>query len=332
MAGDGEVIARVASLDGAASWTKAGVMIRSTLDPESAYAFALVSIAKGAAFQRRSDAGSPSTHTDGGPLTAPVWLRLVRLGQTVTAATSLDGLAWTTIGSDTVALGASVFVGLAVSSHDATRTATAVFDQVAVSAFTSPPEVAPDPPLPLGWSAANVGGVGVPGNASENGGAFTISGGGADIWGTADAFQYAYTILPGNGSITARVASVEFVRAWTKAGVMLRQSLAPGSPYALSLVSAGKGQAFQRRTMAGVASTHTPGPFVGAPQWVRLTRSGDMVTALTSADGISWTVVGSDSVAFTGPLYAGLAVSSHDAAVSANAVFTDVRIVPQAVP
>jgi len=328
MTGDGEVIARVASLEGAASWTKAGVMIRATLDPESPYAFALVSVAKGAAFQRRSDAGSSSTHTDGGPMTAPIWLRLVRFGETVTASTSLDGLAWNTIGSDTIALGASVFVGLAVSSHDPTRTATAVFDQVAVSAFTSPPEVAPNPPLPFGWSAADVGAVGVPGNAGENGGALTISGAGADVWGTADAFHFAYTILTGNGSITAHVASVEFVRSWTKAGVMLRQSLDPGSPYAFSLVSAGKGQAFQRRTMAGVASTNTPGPFVTAPQWVRLTRAGNIVTALTSSDGIFWTVVDSDVLDFTGPVYAGLAVSSHDASVSARAVFTDVRIVP----
>ena len=52
-----------------------------------------------------------------------------------------------------------------------------------------------------------------------------MNGGGADIWGTADAFQFVYTILPTNGSISARVASVEFVRSWTKAGVMLSQSL-----------------------------------------------------------------------------------------------------------
>jgi hypothetical protein len=155
-----------------------------------------------------------------------------------------------------------------------------------------------------------------------------VTGSGADIWGSADAFDFAYTTLAGDGGITARVAAVDAVQAWTKAGVMLRQSLDPGSPYAFSLLSAGKGQAFQRRGSFGALSTHTAGPLVMAPQWVRLIRSGTVITALTSSDGVSWTVVGSDSIDFSGPIYVGLAVSSHEASVPATAVFTDVRVTP----
>jgi hypothetical protein len=250
------------------------------------------------------------------------------MGQTVSAATSVDGASWDVIGSDTIALGASAFVGLAVSSHDATSAATAVFDQVSVTAFAPPPSPEPSPRLPAGWSDADVGAVAIAGDAREAGGAFVVSGSGEDIWDSADAFHFAYTTLPGDGVITARVASVDAVQAWTKAGVLLRQSLDPASPYAFSLVSAGKGQAFQRRASLGALATHTAGPFVAAPQWVRLMRSGTAVTALTSPDGISWSVVGSESIDFNGPIYAGLGVSSHDASASATAVFTDVRITP----
>jgi hypothetical protein len=173
-----------------------------------------------------------------------------------------------------------------------------------------------------------VGAVGTSGSAREDGGAFIVSGSGLDVWGTEDAFQFVYTTLQGDGTITARVASVDALHAWTKAGVMLRQSLDPSAPQAFSLVSAAKGQAFQRRPAFGTVSTHTPGPLAAAPLWVRLTRAGTTVTALTSFDGISWSVVGTDTIAFSGPIYAGLAVSSHDATAVATAVFTDVRIGP----
>ena len=49
---------------------------------------------------------------------------------------------------------------------------------------------------------------------------------GADIWGTADQFHFAYKQLSGNGSITAKVVSVSNTDAWAKAGVMIRETLA----------------------------------------------------------------------------------------------------------
>ena len=54
----------------------------------------------------------------------------------------------------------------------------------------------------------DVGAVGVAGSASYSNGTFTVSGSGDDVWGTADAFHYAYQSLSGDGQIVARVASV----------------------------------------------------------------------------------------------------------------------------
>ena len=77
--------------------------------------------------------GGISTGTSGGGGTAPSWVRLVRSGNTITASRSSDGVTWTTVGSDTFSMGQTVYVGVAVTSHDNAVLATATFDQVAVT-------------------------------------------------------------------------------------------------------------------------------------------------------------------------------------------------------
>src|SRR5712671_5536295 len=52
----------------------------------------------------------------------------------------------------------------------------------------------------------DIGAVAVAGSASNNGnGAFTVSGSGADIWGTADEFHYVYFQVTNDVAIVARV-------------------------------------------------------------------------------------------------------------------------------
>src|SRR5262245_66546840 len=88
--------------------------------------------------------------------------------------------------------------------------------------------------LPSGWSAADVGDVGQPGHATESGGQFTITGAGADIWSTSDAFQFAYRQLSGATDIEAifvRLRSQTATESFAKAGVMIRQALDPSAPH-----------------------------------------------------------------------------------------------------
>jgi hypothetical protein len=177
--------------------------------------------------------------------------------------------------------------------------------------------------LPSGWATTDVGAVGAMGTASGSGSAFTVTGAGADIWGTADAFRYVYLPLTGDGSIVAKVASIQYVNDWTKAGVMMRASLTAGSQQATMLVAASstKGLAFQRRTTAGGGSTHTSGGTGTAPAFVKLVRSGNVFTAYKSPDGAVWTTVGSDTISMPSTIYVGLAVSSHVAGSVATAAF-----------
>ena len=132
MTGDGEIVARVTSLAAPQGWTKAGVMIRKTLTAGSEHATFVVSASNGSTFQRRSASGGNCINTDG-PGAIPLWVRLVRTGNTFTAYRSTDGVAWALVGSDTIPMGTGVYVGLAVTSHDNTALATATFTNVTVT-------------------------------------------------------------------------------------------------------------------------------------------------------------------------------------------------------
>jgi phosphatidylserine/phosphatidylglycerophosphate/cardiolipin synthase-like enzyme/regulation of enolase protein 1 (concanavalin A-like superfamily) len=197
---------------------------------------------------------------------------------------------------------------------------------------TTPPPPTPTPtPLPAGWLNMDIGSVGKTGNTSYNGTTqtFTVNGAGADIWGTADAFQYTYTSLTGDGSIVARVDSVSTQNAWVKAGVMIRETLTPSSKQALMLVSYTKGLAFQRRIETAGISTNTSGGTFSAPRWVKIDRAGTTITAFQSADGTNWTPVGTDTISMATQVYIGLAVSSHTTSSLATATFSNVSITPR---
>jgi phosphatidylserine/phosphatidylglycerophosphate/cardiolipin synthase-like enzyme/regulation of enolase protein 1 (concanavalin A-like superfamily) len=165
--------------------------------------------------------------------------------------------------------------------------------------------------LPAGWSTGDIGSVGAVGSASASNGIFTVNGSGADIWGTADEFRFVYRSLTGDGTIMARVDSVTNQNAWSKAGVMMRETLTPGSKHATMFVSAAKGLAFQRRTSTNGTSTSTAGALASAPYWVRITRTGSTFSAYQSTDTGTWTLIGSATMNMTSTIYVGLAVTSH---------------------
>ncbi len=166
--------------------------------------------------------------------------------------------------------------------------------------------------IPAPWSHSDIGRVGSAGSAQYLDDAFTVKASGADVWGRADAFHYVYQPWSGDGTIVARVAGVSNANAWSKAGVMFRETLTPGSAHAFMLVSVAKGVAFQRREVTGGDSVHTGGSMSAAPHWVRLDRSGSTFTAYESADGLSWTLVGADTIPMADQIYVGFAVTSHD--------------------
>ncbi len=326
MTGDGSITARVATLQNIDPWTKSGVMMREKLAAGSAHAAMFVSPTKGLAFQRRTTTGGATTST-GTAGTSPKFVRITRAGNRFTAAWSDSGAACTTVGSQTIAMGATIQVGIPITSHRDGTLASATVDTVSVATGGGP-----EPPacgsLPSGWAAADIGAVSGAGTAcySSATSIFTVEGAGADVWGTADELHFVYRQLTGDGTITARVASIENVDPWTKSGVMIRASLSASSAHGSIFVSPGKGVAFQRRTADGGLSTSTAGGPGTAPRWVRVQRIGDSVVASTSLDNVIWEHVGTDTIALGASVYVGIAVTSHRDGVLATAAVGSVAV------
>ncbi len=162
LSGDGEITARVDSLSATTSWTQAGVMIRETLSSRSSYALALVTAGNGVNFQRRLSAGASAASVGAADQVtrAPYWVRLRRIGNVFTAYVSPDGLAWRQHGSSvTIAMGASVYAGLAMTSHRDGMLATAVFSNVSYGPVGTTPTPTNSPPVISGTppTGASVG-------------------------------------------------------------------------------------------------------------------------------------------------------------------------------
>ncbi len=136
--GNGSITARITSQQNTAGWAKAGPMIRESLNANSSYVINFMSPSNGVALQRRGSTGGSAGGIAGTTgLTSPYWLRLTRSGNTFTADRSADGTAWTTIGTTTVTMASSVYVGLAACSVKDGTLMQAAFDQVSVSGQTN---------------------------------------------------------------------------------------------------------------------------------------------------------------------------------------------------
>ena len=180
--------------------------------------------------------------------------------------------------------------------------------------------------LPKRWIADDIGAVGQPGSAISLNGKITVIGSGGDIWDNADAFQFVYQPLHGDGTITARVESISDGDGWEKTGVMIRQSAAPESPHVFMAITRDQGAAFQRRASAGGSSDYTAGPGLHAPSWVRLARKGNLFEAFASGDGKSWTKVGDAQIDMKDEVLAGLAVTAHNNNASCTATFANIEV------
>jgi M6 family metalloprotease-like protein len=313
-AGDFDVRARVASLSGPHEWAKAGLMVRESLEPGSSHHFLLASALRGLAHQYRPVPDGPTFHSALPQHPLPAWFRIERTLGTVQLYVSLDGTVWTAIAS--TGMHGEVLVGLAVTSHDAAQSATATFDNVQVATGAVEP-----------WTSGDVGAVGAAGSTTFDGVTYTVSGNGGDIWGSSDAFRFMHHPMSGDGSVTARVATLQGLESWAKAGVMIRASTDPSAAHAFMFVSLGHGLAFQRRVADGGTTTHTGGGAASPPRWVRLTRAGPTIAASVSADGVDWIEVGSDQFpGLPADVLAGLAVTSHDEGTLATATFDHLQI------
>ena len=152
---------------------------------------------------------------------------------------------------------------------------------------------------------------------------------GGDVWGTADAFQFAYQSVTGDTTIVARVDTLEMTETWAKAGLMIRQDLSAGSIQNAIMINAGGGNGIgvrTRGTVNGGTGYNQVLPNATAPYWLRMVRTGNTIVTSYSIDGATWTTAATNTLALNATVYVGLASTSASSSQLNTSTFSNVSI------
>jgi hypothetical protein len=187
-------------------------------------------------------------------------------------------------------------------------------DYAKVGIFTGEGSVGQTPP-----------GVGARFDAAK--GEYRITGGGANVWGTADAFYYVWKQVSGDMTLSADVEWVgTSAVGHRKAMLMVRQSLDAGSAYA-DAVSHGDGLTSLQFRGAANEQTYQVITQVEGKSRLRIVRKGSQYMMFAGKPGGELKPVGPvEYVSLKDPVYVGLGVCSHVADKLETAIFSNVTL------
>jgi len=198
----------------------------------------------------------------------------------------------------------------------------------------------PRAPLPAEnlspWIVADIGNPLAGGQEKISDNSFNIWGGGADIASRSDSFRFIHLSTSG-GDLTmwVRVEGQDATGAGAKAGLIVRQSLEPGSPFYYVQVTPDDGAGPRyRTTSAGNAGPALPimpvGTEITFPLWLKLVRTSNSFTGFTSTNGTTWeqnfrtaTHKNPRAITLTEPVLVGFAVTAGDAGKVSGVMFRD---------
>jgi hypothetical protein len=175
-------------------------------------------------------------------------------------------------------------------------------------------------------------------------GGFDITAGGADVWGVKDEFNFVYIEKIGDFDFVARIESLTATHQYTKAGLMAREDLTPGSKHIYFQIFPNNTQrnknngGFEyqyRQITGGEMKAIYPARIDGTPDfpvtfpntWIRLKRVGNQFTGYTGTDGKSWKEYATFTLALPEKIYLGAAVTSHKTTEITTAKFRNIGII-----
>lgn len=210
------VTARITSVgNGTSTSSRAGVMLRATTANNAIHASTLATgVSNGSLYTlyRTATSGTSTLSSAFTTHILPMWVRTVRTGSSFTQSLSRDGNTWTNLSATpSIAFGAKLLAGLAVSAASDGQIATATFDNVTLngSPFTS-------------QGGRTIGFVNEQGSDSVSSGVWTVSGSGSGIG--SDEAHFPSTEVSGNFTLIARVTSLTGGAAAAQAGIMAREN------------------------------------------------------------------------------------------------------------
>ena len=197
-------------------------------------------------------------------------------------------------------------------------------------------------PVPVAsYKHSDIGNPSIAGTVKVTGNGFDIIGGGADIWGVKDEFNFVYVQRTGDFDFVTRIESLTAANLYTKAGIMAREDLSPDCRHVYFQVFSNNdprnnnngGYEFQYRQLKAAEmmaiypknSKGTPEFPVNYPDtWLRLQRTGNNFTGYYSPDGKNWREYTKHSLELPSKIYLGFAVTSHNTSHSASAKFRNI--------
>lgn len=171
-----------------------------------------------------------------------------------------------------------------------------------------------------------------------------ILAGGEDIWGTRDEFHFAFLRVAGDFDLSARLGSLSMADVYTKAGLMMRTSLAPGAKHAFLLAFGDNrprnnnngGLEFQYRLEADgpCHGIYPPQPLPPEPEfpatypdvWLRLVRESDTISGFYRNNWTGEKLFSRHIQHFPSAVHLGLAVTAHHGDRPVRALFSHVQL------
>ena len=316
-AGDATIVARLTNLSGPGT-RLAGITMRDSSWKGGKRVNLLLDGTGTVQFRKRATLGATDTATTISGSAAPLWMKLERIGGTVTAshAPDVSGApgAWVTDGTSAITMNNNLIVGLVVSAGASTpATATAIFDSVTVTPAISGPA----------QHSEDIGSYPLAGSSSESAGTVTVT-----AYGNYDGSggHFRYQQIWGDCVVTARLTNHNGSARGAQSGVGLRDTTDAGA------------HAFYGNTSIDGYQVHwrsTPGGSSGALQssgtgYIRLIRKGNTVNAYKASSLAGpWALnSGNLPVVLTGPLQVGLVVDSASTTLNAIGTFTNFTVTP----
>ena len=180
--------------------------------------------------------------------------------------------------------------------------------------------------FPSPWQSGDIGTPATAGVSGYKNGTFGITSTGSDIFWSNDQFHYIYRQVSGNAEIIARVVSTNKTNEWSKTGIMIRESLADNAKHSMLVKTPWHGIVNQYRTNSPGETDNFNEDTLKTVNWLKLNRTGNVITSSYSRDGITWTTFNSVTISMQQNIYVGLCAAGINDVLSNKSTYDNVSV------
>lgn len=318
--GDATVVARLTSFS--STGALAGLTMRDAMPRGARRAVLGYVPGTGLQFRTRTTASANDSVVTQASVPFPLWLRLERNSTTsaITASYAADAAnapgTWTPIGAPTVVnMDSRADLGLTTTSNSSSSTATALFDNVAITPAPSGPACLSEDSAALPAAA---------GSGSVSNGTYTIN-------GSTNGYFYGWQYY-GDLMVTARLANTTSGAGSAKSGIRIAESMESGAYAHFGRIPSGAYNGYVWTSVAGGGGGGVPSG-VSNGNWIRMVRRGNSITGYRATDVSgspgAWTQIGQpQTVIMTTAVFVGFSVDNATGVGLNTATFTNLSVVP----